>query len=245
MIVERPAGERGQVAIGWLDSRHTFSFGHYHDPKWMGFGPLRVINEDRVAPGAGFPPHGHANMEILSYVLSGGLAHRDSHGGEGVLRPGELQWMSAGHGVEHSEFNASSSEPVHFLQIWIQPDRVNAAPDYAQRAFDPEARRGRWAVLASPDGADGSIAIRQQAWLRGAVLGQGESVVVTLDPARCYWLHVARGGVELSNAAGDGDAFATRRLQAGDALGFVTEARELRLAGLEDGTDVLLFDLPE
>src|SRR5688500_18084300 len=149
MIIERRSSQRGQVSAGWLDSRHTFSFGHFHDPQWMGFGPLRVINEDRVAPGAGFPPHSHANMEILSYVLSGALAHEDSHGGKGVLRPGELQWMSAGHGIEHSEFNASQSEPVHFLQIWIQPDRVNLAPDYEQRAFDAKDRRGRWATLAS------------------------------------------------------------------------------------------------
>lgn len=242
MIIERPAADRGKVGIGWLDSRHTFSFGHYHDPNWMGFGPLRVINEDRVAPGAGFPPHGHANMEILSYVLSGGLAHKDSHGGEGVLRPGELQWMSAGHGVQHSEFNASQTEPVHFLQIWIQPDRSNAAPDYAQRAFAPEARRGRWATLASPDGADGSIAIRQQAWLRGAVLGRGDSVAATLDPARRYWLHVARGEAAL---VGADEAASPRTLQAGDALGFAGEARELRLSGAAEGdADVLLFDLP-
>ncbi|MFS8063258.1 MAG: pirin family protein, partial [Luteimonas sp.] len=131
MVIERPSAARGVANAGWLDSRHTFSFGHYHDPQWMGFGPLRVINEDRVAPGGGFPQHGHANMEILSYVLAGALAHQDSSGGGGVLKPGELQWMSAGHGVEHSEYNDSKTEAVHFLQIWIQPDRVNAAPAYA------------------------------------------------------------------------------------------------------------------
>ena len=232
MIVERPAAARGAVRAGWLDSRHTFSFGHYHDPQWMGFGPLRVINEDRVAPGGGFPPHRHANMEILSYVLSGALSHRDDSGGGGVLRPGELQWMSAGHGIEHSEFNASPDEPVHFLQIWIQPDRVNASPAYAQRAFDPAARRGRWATLASPDGADGSLAIRQQAWLRGALLEAGDSVAFAPDAGRRYWLHVARGTVR----AGD------RALEAGDALGFVGEAAAFVLAG--DAADVLLFDLP-
>ncbi len=246
MIVERPAAERGKVGIGWLDSRHTFSFGHYHDPQWMGFGPLRVINEDRVAPGAGFPPHSHANMEILSYVLSGGLAHKDSHGGEGVLRPGELQWMSAGHGVQHSEFNASKTEPVHFLQIWLQPDRVNATPDYMQRAFAPEDRRGRWATLASPDGGDGSIGIRQQAWLRATLLGPGESVSTTLDPARRYWLHVARGAVALAGAADDSNEAGPRQLQAGDALGFVGEARELALTGTGgEDAEVLLFDLPD
>jgi quercetin 2,3-dioxygenase len=237
VIVERPSAARGAVDAGWLDSRHTFSFGHFHDPKWMGFGPLRVINEDRVAPGGGFPPHSHANMEILSYVLSGGLAHKDSASGGagGVLKPGELQWMSAGHGIEHSEFNASQSEPVHFLQIWIQPDRVNAAPAYAQQAFDPAQRRGRWATLASPDGIDGSIAIRQQAWLRGTVLASGESVDVVLDSARRYWLHVAQGSI-----ACDG-----RKLSAGDAMGFLDEAGARRLTGAGAGlADVLLFDLP-
>jgi redox-sensitive bicupin YhaK (pirin superfamily) len=232
VIVERPAADRGVVRTGWLDSRHTFSFGHYHDPRWMGFGPLRVVNEDRVAPGGGFAPHRHANMEILSYVLSGALAHRDDSGGGGVLRPGELQWMSAGHGIEHSEFNASQDAPVHFLQIWIQPDRVNAPPAYAQRAFDPAQRRGRWALLASPDGADGSLAIRQQAWLRGALLDAGESVAFTPDPARRYWLHVAQGQVRMGD----------RALAAGDALGFEGESAPVELTG--EGADLLLFDLP-
>lgn len=235
MILERPAAARGHVQAGWLDSRHTFSFGHYHDPAWMGFGPLRVINEDRVAPRGGFPPHHHANMEILSYVLSGALAHRDSTGSGGELKPGELQWMSAGHGIEHSEFNASQEAPVHFLQIWIQPDRVNAPPAYAQRAFDPAQRRARWATLASPDGSDGSLAIRQQAWLRGVQLGDGERVEWPLDPARRYWLHVAQGDVGVDE----------RRLHAGDALGFVGEGGVLSLRGGAEGVaDVLLFDLP-
>ena len=238
MIIERPSAARGLVKAGWLDSRHTFSFGHYHDPQWMGFGPLRVINEDRVAPGAGFPPHRHANMEILSYVLSGALAHKDSASGDagGVLRPGELQWMSAGHGIEHSEFNGSSTEPVHFLQIWIQPDRVNAPPAYRQQAFDPAARRGRWTLLASPDGADGSIAIRQQAQLRGVLLGSDEAVEFDFDPARRYWLHVAQGAVSV-----DGHALA-----AGDALGYAGESGRHRVHGSDDSNiaDVLLFDLP-
>ena len=232
MIVERPGNARGNVRTGWLDSRHTFSFGHYHDPRWMGFGPLRVVNEDRVAPGAGFPPHGHANMEILSYVLSGALAHKDNAGGGGVLRPGELQWMSAGHGIEHSEFNASQDEPVHFLQIWIQPDRVNAPPDYAQRGFDPALRRGKWATLASPDGIDGSLAIRQQAWLRGVMLDAGESVDFIPDPGRRYWLHVVQGEATVEG----------RALAAGDALGYVGESMPVRIGGR--GADVLLFDLP-
>ena len=233
MQVFRAASERGYAGECWLESRHTFSFGHYHDADWMGFGALRVINEDRVAPGAGFPPHRHANMEILSYVLAGALAHKDDAGGGGVLKPGELQWMSAGHGVEHSEFNASKTQPVHFLQIWIQPDRVNAAPDYAQHVFDPAQRRGKWATLASPDGIDGSIAIRQQAWLRGVLLGNGGSVQVQLDPARRYWLHVAQGQVDV-----DG-----RAMTAGDAIGFAEESSLLQLTTIADA-DVLLFDLP-
>jgi quercetin 2,3-dioxygenase len=240
MIVERPAAGRGAVRTGWLDSRHTFSFGHYHDPQWMGFGPLRVINEDRVAPGGGFAPHSHANMEILSVVLSGGLAHRDDNsndgrGTDGAIRPGEVQWMSAGHGIEHSEFNASQTEPVHFLQIWIQPDRVNAKPAYAQSFFDPEARRGRWQLLASPDGADGSLAIRQQARLRAVRLGAGDSVEWTLDPARRYWLHVAIGDATVAG----------RELGTGDALGFADERGTLHLSGRgETPADILLFDLP-
>lgn len=231
----RPAAERGHVRTGWLDSRHSFSFGHYHDPAWMGWGPLRVINEDRVAPGGGFAPHRHANMEIISYVISGGLAHRDSTGSEGVLRPGELQWMSAGHGIEHSEYNHSDSEPVHFLQIWIQPDRLNAEPDYAQKRFDPAGRRGRWALLASPDGADGSLAIRQDARLLGVQLGVGESVTRTLDPARRYWLQLVQGQATVGDHA----------LAAGDAIGYADERGELRITGTGEGiADLLLFDLP-
>ncbi len=239
MVIERSSAARGRVRAGWLDSQHTFSFGQYYDPAWMGFGALRVINEDRVAPGAGFPSHRHANMEILSYVLSGALSHQDSSGGggvaAGVIGPGELQWMSAGHGVEHSEFNASASEPVHFLQIWLQPDRLNAAPAYAQRAATPAPVRGRWTLLASPDGGDGSLAIRQQARLYGAQLAAGEAAELLLDPARRYWLHVALGSV----VAGE------RTLRAGDALGFVAEAGILRVSGHGDGVaDVLLFELP-
>ncbi|MCY7354135.1 MAG: pirin family protein [Lysobacter sp.] len=233
MQVFRLANARGHADMGWLDSWHTFSFGHYHDPAWMGFGPLRVINEDRVAPGAGFPSHRHANMEILSYVLEGALAHKDDAGGGGVLRRGELQWMSSGHGIEHSEFNASKTEPVHFLQIWIQPDRVNAPPAYAQQAFDPAQRRGRWATLASPDGSGGSIGIRQHAWLHGTLLDPGESVEAKLDPARRYWMHVAQGQAEV-----DG-----RQMNAGDAIGLVGESHSLQVKGVAS-TDILLFDLP-
>ena len=234
MVVERPADQRGEVSLGWLRSRHTFSFGHYHDPAWMGFGPLRVINDDTVAPGGGFAPHRHANMEIVSVVLAGALAHRDSAGHEGVVRAGDVQWMSAGHGIEHSEYNGSDAEPVHFLQVWIQPDRLNAQPAYDQRHFDPAARRGRWATLVSPDGADGSIAIRQQARLLATRLQAGDALAAPLAADRLHWLHVAAGEVQ----AGE------RVLRAGDALGFADEAGELALHGIADASDVLLFDLP-
>ena len=234
MIIERPSNARGDVSLGWLQSRHTFSFGHYHDPAWMGFGPLRVINDDTVAPGGGFSPHRHANMEIISVVLQGALAHRDSTGTVGVIEAGDVQWMSAGHGIEHSEYNGTDAAPVHFLQIWIQPDRLNAQPAYAQQFFDPDARRARWATLASPDGADGSIAIRQQAMLRATRLHAGDVVTAALDPARKHWLHVATGEV----------AVGERVLVAGDALGFDGEAGELALHGIGDSSDVLLFDLP-
>lgn len=232
----RPAATRGHVRTGWLDSRHGFSFGHYHDPDWMGWGPLRVLNEDRVAPGAGFPTHGHANMEILSYVVSGALAHRDDAGGEGVVYAGEWQWMSAGHGVEHSEFNASDSEPVHFLQVWIQPDRVNLAPAHAQRAFDPAERRGRWATFASPDGADGSLAIRQQAWVRGIAVGRGEQAEIALQAQRRYWLQVVAGEATVDDET----------LAAGDAIAYAAESTTLAISGRGEGVaEVLLFDLPD
>lgn len=234
MILERPAAARGQVDLDWLHSRHTFSFGHYYDPDWMGFGPLRVINDDTVAPGGGFAPHRHANMEILSVVLEGALAHRDSAGHQGVIRAGDVQWMSAGSGIEHSEYNGSDRAPVHFLQVWIQPDRLNAAPAYDQKRFDPDARRARWATLASPDGAEGSIAIRQQASLRATRLHPGDALALALDPARRYWLHAATGAV----------AQDARALQAGDALGFVEEGGTLALRGVAACSDVLLFDLP-
>lgn len=235
MIIVRPAASRGHADHGWLDSRHTFSFGHYHDPQWMGFGPLRVINEDRVAPGGGFAPHRHANMEILSIVLAGALAHRDSSGGEGVLRPGEVQWMSAGHGIEHSEYNGGADRVTHFLQIWIQPDRLNAEPAYAQQAFDAQARRGCWQVLAASDRAPvaGALPIRQDARLSAVRLEKGQSVDVAVDATRRCWLHVATGRLTV-----DGQSVA-----AGDALGVTDESRVLTLAG--DGeAEVLWFDLP-
>ena len=233
-IQRRPAAERGPTRLDWLDSRHSFSFGHYYDPQHMGFGPLRVINEDVVAPGAGFGTHGHANMEIVTVVLRGALAHKDSSGGQGTLRPGDVQRMSAGSGVLHSEFNASSTEPVHFLQIWVQPATLHGAPDYAQAAFDRQARRGRLQAWLTPDGADASLTWRQDARLFGAVLAAGERIEHRLDPGRRGWVQVAAGEVEL-----DGQV-----LRAGDGAA-ITGSDAVRLTGRGAGeADLLLFDLP-
>lgn len=234
MIQIRRSGERGRVRLGWLDSRHTFSFGHYYDPTWMGFGPLRVINQDRVDPGAGFPTHGHANMEILSIVLSGALEHRDSTGGGGVIRPGDLQLMSAGHGVEHSEYNASREEPVEFLQVWIQPDRVNAAPRYAQAAFDAGQRDGRLCLMASPDGEAGSLQLRQQARVLRASVRPGDVIQHSLSTGRRAWVQMIAGGLDVAG----------EQLQAGDGAG-ISGLESLELRALGDGVaDVLVFDLP-
>jgi len=234
VIIERPSASRGEVALDWLHSRHTFSFGHYYDPAWMGFGVLRVINDDTVAPGGGFAPHRHANMEIISVVLEGALAHQDSAGHSGVIRAGDVQWMSAGHGIEHSEYNASQTEPVHFLQLWIQPERLNHQPAYEQQHFPLQARHGRWCVVASPDGVAGAVAIRQQATLAITHLQSGGALEVVLEASRRYWLHVASGEVMLDD----------RALSAGDALGFVEESGVLNLRGGAAASDVLLFTLP-
>ena len=234
MIFERPSGARGVTDFGWLQSKHAFSFGNYHDQGWMGFGALRVVNEDCIAGGGGFASHRHANMEIVSVVLEGALAHKDSKGSAGVVRAGDVQWMGAGHGIEHSGYNDSAAQPVHFLQLWIQPDRLNAEPAYAQRHFDPDARRAVWATLASPDGADGSLQIRQHGWLRASRLHADDQVTMVLDPTRRYWLHVATGEIRVG----------ARRLRAGDALGFIDEAGTVDLHGSAGVSDVLLFDLP-
>ena len=232
MITVRPAAARGAANFGWLDSRHTFSFGHYYDPAHMGFGPLRVINEDRVIPAAGFGTHGHQNMEIISYVLEGALEHKDSLGTGSVIRPGEVQKMSAGSGITHSEFNASKTDPVHFLQVWIQPDRSNIAPSYDQKAFPREERRGRLRLVVSPDGAEGSIRIVQDARMYATLLSAGESVAHDLAPRRRAWVQVARGAIALNGT----------RLSAGDGAAVEGEAR-LQLVGVDDA-EALLFDLP-
>jgi quercetin 2,3-dioxygenase len=232
MITIRRADERGHFDHGWLDTRHTFSFAGYHDPAHMGFRALRVVNEDRVAPGEGFGTHGHRDMEILTCVLSGALAHRDSTGGEGVLRPGEMQRMSAGTGVMHSEFNGSKEEPVHFLQIWIVPDRGGHPPSYEQKRFPDADRRGRLRLLASPDAADGSLAIHQDARLYGTILAEEERVGHPLAPARHAWVQVVRGELHLNG----------QRLRAGDGAA-ISEERALVLSGGAGGGEALVFDL--
>ena len=227
----RPADERGHARFGWLDSRHTFSFGHYYDPDHMGFGALRVINEDRVQPGAGFDTHGHRDMEIVTVVLEGALEHRDSLGNGSVLRAGEVQRMTAGSGIRHSEFNHSTSAPVHFLQIWMEPERRGLVPGYEQRPFPAEERRGRFRALVSPDGRDGSILLNQDASLLASSLAPGERAEYRLAPGRRAWLQVARGGVLVDGA----------RLAAGDGLA-VTDETALAVEGVE-AAEVLLFDL--
>lgn len=222
---------RGRADFGWLDSRHSFSFGHYHDPAHMGFGALRVISEDRVAPGAGFDTHGHADMEIVSYVLDGALEHRDSLGTGSVIRPGDVQRMTAGTGIRHSEFNASASEPVHFLQIWILPERAGLEPGYEQKAFDAAGRRAGWKLVGARDGRDGALTIHQDVDLYSSLLADGEVRSFGVRPGRRVWLQVARGTL-----AANGEA-----LRAGDGLG-VTDPGSLVLEASDDA-EVLLFDL--
>lgn len=233
MILLRRSADRGHANHGWLDSHHTFSFGGYHDLAWMGFGPLRVINEDRVAPGGGFAPHSHANMEIISYVIEGALQHRDSIGTGSVIKPGDVQRMSAGSGIEHSEFNASQQEPVHFLQVWIQPNRLNAAPSYAQEHFPIESRRGVLRLVVSPDGSDGSLSLRQDARMYATVLSPGESITHALDAGRRAWVQVVRGALRIDDET---------VLAAGDGVGISGQSGLRLLAEVE--SEVLVFDLP-
>jgi quercetin 2,3-dioxygenase len=230
VIRRRPAEARGRARFGWLDSRHTFSFGHYHDDAHMGFGPLRVINEDRVTPGAGFDTHGHSDMEILSYVLEGELAHKDSIGTGSVIRPGEVQRMSAGTGIRHSEFNPSPQAPVHFLQIWILPEREGLKPGYQQSAF-PLDDKGRLHLVASGDGRDGSLTINQDVDLYAGRLTEGEIVERKLRDGRLGWLQVARGAVSLNGVA----------LATGDGAAIEKEADLVIRA--DSDAEVLLFDM--
>lgn len=228
----RPAAERGYADHGWLKSFHSFSFAEYHDPRHMGFGPLRVINEDRVAPGTGFGTHGHRDMEIISYVLEGALAHQDSMGNGSTIVPGDVQRMSAGSGVRHSEYNHDKAGTTHFLQIWIEPSVRGIAPSYEQKHFDAASKRGQLRLIASPDGAQGSVSIHQDARVYAALLDGAERAVHLLAPGRRAYVHVARGALNVQG----------QRLAAGDALK-IERASEV---ALEQGAqaEVLLFDLP-
>jgi redox-sensitive bicupin YhaK (pirin superfamily) len=233
MIKIRKSEERGHANHGWLDSHHTFSFASYHDPKHMGFRSLRVINEDRVAPGRGFGAHGHRDMEILSYVLEGSLGHKDSMGHEEILGPNEIQKMSAGTGVVHSEFNASKTDPVHFMQIWIEPATTGTPSSYQQLAFSAEEKAGKWKLLAGPQGGEGVARINQDASLFVSELSNAERISYKLDPTRYAWLHLVKGQVTVNGTA----------LQAGDAAAI---SKEEELAIVNQGaepSEVLLFDL--
>lgn len=230
MISIRKSIDRGYADHGWLKARHTFSFANYRDPNYMGYRSLRVMNEDVISPGAGFAPHSHRDMEIITYVLKGALAHKDSTGGGGVIRPGEVQYMCAGAGVTHSEYNASDSEPLHLYQIWILPDAAGHAPGYAQKAFGDE-RRGGLRLVASSDGRDGSLRINQDAALYASLLDEGAELEHPLTDGRYCWLQVARGGVEVGGAI----------MQAGDGAKIEGETA-LRLKALSS-CEFLLFDL--
>jgi redox-sensitive bicupin YhaK (pirin superfamily) len=231
MLTIRRSSERGHADHGWLDTYHTFSFADYHDPEHMGYRSLRVINDDTVEPGQGFGKHGHRDMEILTWILDGALEHKDSIGSGGVIRPGELQYMSAGKGVLHSEFNASKTEPVHLLQIWILPEEDGATPRYDQKSFAETLVPGRLVRIASHDGRDGAIAIRQDVELFAARFEKGQSASHALADGRHAWVHVARGSVQLNG----------RALEAGDSV--AVEGEPTLTIEATDAAEVLLFDL--
>lgn len=232
MITLRKSCDRGYADHGWLKSFHSFSFADYFDPKHMGWGNLRVINEDRIAPGTGFGTHGHRDMEIISYVLEGELAHKDSTGTSSVIRPGDVQRMSAGRGVMHSEFNNSHDEPVHFLQIWIQPSVRGIAPEYEEKRFGPQDKRGRLRLIASPDAADGSVLIHQDTRVYAGLFDGAEQATLQTAAGRRIYVHVARGRITANGES----------LEAGDALK-LTDATRLDLAQ-GSAAEVLVFDLP-
>lgn len=232
MMTIRRSEARGQADHGWLDARHTFSFSDYHDPAWMGYSTLRVINEDRVVPGAGFGPHGHRDMEIITYVLDGALRHRDSTGGGAILPHGELQVMTAGRGIQHSEVNASNTQPVHLLQIWIEPDQRGVVPGYQQQALPAEQLRAGWTRVVAPQGGTAQFSLHADATIDIAWPASGVTLSRTLDPTRRYFLHVARGEVQLID----------QRVGAGDAVMLSAEsALELEVKA---DSELLLFDLP-
>jgi len=232
MITVRLADERGKSDLGWLDSRHTFSFAEYYDPHQLGFSALRVINDDRVAPGRGFGTHPHRDMEIISYVLEGAIEHKDSLGTGSTILPGDVQRMTAGTGVRHSEFNPSKTEPVHFLQIWILPEKTGLAPSYEQRTFPPDETKGKLRLVASRQGRDGSVTVHQDVQLFAGNLAKGERASVDLSPGRKAWVQVASGAVSVNeHRLGEGDGAAVER--------------EKQLEIVASGpSEVLVFDLP-
>jgi redox-sensitive bicupin YhaK (pirin superfamily) len=231
MVTIRKAGERGRFDHGWLDTSHSFSFASYYDPRHMGFRSLRVINEDFVKPGYGFGTHGHADMEIITYVVEGALEHKDSLGTGSIIRPGDVQRMTAGTGVRHSEFNPSKEEPVHLLQIWILPERDGLEPSYEQRAFGDDLKRGRLQVVASRDGRDGSVTINQDASVYASILEPGDRVEHRLGDGRGAWIQIVRGGVLVNG----------HRVAAGDGVAVENDER-ITLEG-EEPAELLLFDL--
>jgi len=232
MLEVRHAQDRGHASHGWLDSFHSFSFADYYDPEHMGFGPLRVINEDRVQPGMGFGTHGHRDMEIISYVLAGRLEHKDSMGTGSVIAPGDVQRMSAGRGVRHSEYNPSQTEVTHFLQIWIEPGITGIEPSYEQTHIAPAEKRGRLRLIASPDGSDGSVTIHQDARVYAALLDGDATVSHSLAPGRRVYVHVVRGPARVNGVT----------LEAGDAAKITGEPAVTVSHG--SGAEILLFDLP-
>lgn len=231
MIAVRRSGERGRTGIGWLDSRHSFSFGDYHDPAFESFGALRVINEDWIAGGGGFPPHGHRDMEIVTYILEGALQHKDSIGGGGVIRPGEIQRMSAGSGIVHAEFNASRERPCHLLQIWITPSRLNVEPSYEQKVLDTKAIQNHFARIAAPQPQPNEVRLVQDAEIWAARLDADVEAIHALAPGRRAWVQVAKGEVTLADET----------LKAGDAAA-VTDLEQIAIRSAK-ASEVLLFDL--
>jgi redox-sensitive bicupin YhaK (pirin superfamily) len=231
MIAITRSNERGTSNLGWLKSRHTFSFGQYFNPNRMGFESLRVINDDRVAPGTGFGTHPHNNMEIISYVLEGALEHKDSMGNGSIIKPGEVQRLSAGTGITHSEFNHSKNSEVHFLQIWFVPDTVNTEPAYAQQAFDELEKRGRFRLVASKQGRDGSITLYQDVDMSVALIDEGEEIAYAIAPDRTVWVHIARGQVAMNDTD----------LKAGDGAAINGESL-LKFRNAQDA-EVILFDM--
>ena len=232
MITIRPRHERGTANFGWLDSRHTFSFGNYYDPQHMGFASLRVINEDKVTPAKGFGTHGHRDMEIISYVLSGALEHRDSMGNGSVIRPGDVQRMSAGTGITHSEFNGSATEPVHFLQIWLLPNERGLQPSYEEKHFSPQEKPGQLVLVGSTDGRDNSVTIHQDVNLYVGSLKDSDRLSYQIDNNRAVWIQVAKGSISLNG----------KLLEAGDGAAIVDET-EITLVANSDTGEILLFDM--